>query len=156
MPTEPVVLVIEDDAETRRLMRRVLEDASFGVVTEPSGQRGLAYLAAHGADCALVDYRLLDMDGLSCLREILGARPQLPVIMVTGAGSQEVAVEAMKLGAADYVVKHRSYLRTVPGIVRAALGRRLAEGAGEGRRADRSTPAASEDVRARYQARGII
>ena len=123
MPTEPVVLVIEDDAETRRLMRRVLEDASFGVVTEPSAQRGLAYLAAHGADCALVDYRLLDMDGLSCLREIRGARPQLPVIMGTGAGSQEVAVEAMKLGATDYVVTHRSYLRTVPGIVRAALGR---------------------------------
>ena len=122
MPTEPTVLVIDDDAETRRLMRRVLEEAAFEVVTEPSAERGLAYLAGHAVACVLIDYRLLDMDGLSCLREIRGAHPTLPAIMVTGAGSQEVAVEAMKLGANDYVVKHRAYLRTVPGIVRAEIG----------------------------------
>jgi DNA-binding NtrC family response regulator len=157
MPADATVLVIEDDAETRRLMRRVLEEAAFAVVTEPSGERGLAYLAAHPVDCALVDYRLLDMDGLSCLREIRGSHPQLPTIMVTGAGSQEIAVEAMKLGAADYVVKHRAYLRTVPGIVRAALGRsRLRGAADDGRRAERAVPAAADDVRARYRHHGII
>jgi DNA-binding NtrC family response regulator len=157
MATEPVVLVIEDDAETRRLMRRVLEEAAFAVVTEPSGQRGLAYLAAHPVDCALVDYRLLDMDGLDCLREIRGTHPQLPTIMVTGAGSQEIAVEAMKLGATDYVVKHRAYLRTVPGVVRAALGRsRLREAADDGRRAERPAPTAPDEVRARYRRHGII
>jgi DNA-binding NtrC family response regulator len=157
MPTEPTVLVIEDDAETRRLMRRVLEEAAFTVVTEASAERGLAHLAAQGADCVLVDYRLLDMDGLTCVREIRGARPELPIIMVTGAGSQEVAVEAMKLGASDYVVKHRAYLRTVPGIVRAALGRsRLGDGPGDGRRAGRPVPAAAADVRVRYRAHGII
>jgi DNA-binding NtrC family response regulator len=157
MPTEPTVLVIEDDAETRRLMRRVLEEAAFAVVTEPSGERGLAHLAAHPVDCVLVDYRLLDMDGLNCLREIRGSHPQMPTIMVTGAGSQEVAVEAMKLGATDYVVKHRAYLRTVPGIVRAALGRsRLRGAADDGRRAERSTPAAADDVRTRYRTHGII
>ena len=157
MPTEPTVLVIEDDAETRRLMRRVLEEAAFTVVTEASAERGLAHLSSQGADCVLVDYRLLDMDGLACVREIRGARPELPIIMVTGAGSQEVAVEAMKLGATDYVVKHRAYLRTVPGIVRAALGRsRLGDGAGDARRGGRPTPAAADDVRARYRAHGII
>src|SRR5688572_27449144 len=157
MPTDPSVLVIEDDAETRRLMRRVLEDAGFEVVTEASGQRGLACLAHQPVDCVLVDYRLLDMDGLSCLREIRAGHPHLPAIMVTGAGSQEVAVEAMKLGATDYVVKHRAYLRTVPGIVRAALGRsRLREGHAERARGGRATPAAADEVRERYRRRGII
>jgi len=157
MPTDPTVLVIDDDAETRRLMRRVLEDAAFDVATEPSAERGLSFLASHAVACVLIDYRLLDMDGLSCLREIRGAHPQLPAIMVTGAGSQEVAVEAMKLGANDYVVKHRAYLRTVPGIVRAALGRhRLRDGATGAARAERQTPPAPDDVRARYRHRGII
>src|SRR5581483_10655878 len=65
-----------------------------------------------------------DVDGLACLRELRRLRPDLPVVMVTGSGSEAVAVEAMKLGAADYVVKHATYGHAVPGVVREVLGRR--------------------------------
>ena len=155
MANGPTVLVIEDDAETRRLTRRVLEDAGFAVVAEPSADRALAHLGAHAVDCVLVDYRLLDMDGLTCLREIRRHHPALPTVMVTGAGSQEIAVEAMKLGATDYVVKHRAYLRHVPGVLRAALGRTQLRDTAE-RSARAPSPAVDDDLRARYRRRGII
>src|SRR5207249_795888 len=73
------------------------------------------------------DYRLPDADGLECLREIRQRWPDVPVVVITGAGSEEVAVEAMKLGASDYLVKHGKYLVTVPVVVREALGRRELE-----------------------------
>jgi two-component system response regulator HupR/HoxA len=74
--------------------------------------------------------------------------------MVTGAGSEEIAVEAMKLGATDYVVKHGHYLRLVPGIVREALGRQtLGTVPPPGDPQGAELPAS---VRARYRARGII
>jgi len=75
-------------------------------------------------DCVLLDYRLPDGDGLDCLRKIRQRHPDVPVIIITGAGSEEIAVEAMKLGATDYVVKHGKYVLTVPVVVREALGRR--------------------------------
>ena len=152
----PTILLIEDDAETRRLLARVLQEApeQYEVITQASGRHGLDELEREDVDCVLVDYRLLDMDGLTCLRHIRASHPALPVVMVTGAGSEEIAVEAMKLGATDYVVKHGHYLRLVPGIVREALGRRtLTDVAALGDGPGAELPAS---VRARFRARGII
>lgn len=75
-------------------------------------------------ECGVLDYRLPDADGLTCLRELRGLRGDLPVVIVTGSGSEAVAVDAMKLGAADYVVKHGTFVQVVPRVVREALGRR--------------------------------
>jgi DNA-binding NtrC family response regulator len=150
------ILLIEDDAETRRLLARVLQEAPerYEVVAQASGRHGLGELERLAVDCVLVDYRLIDMDGLACLRHIRASHPTLPVIMVTGAGSEEIAVEAMKLGATDYVVKHGHYLRLVPGIVREALGRQtLGTVPPPGAPHGAELPAS---VRARYRARGII
>jgi two-component system NtrC family response regulator len=150
------ILLIEDDAETRRLLARVLQEApeQYQVLTQASGRHGLDELERHPVDCVLVDYRLIDVDGLTCLRQIRASHPTLPVIMVTGAGSEEIAVEAMKLGATDYVVKHGHYLRLVPGIVREALGRRtLGDVSSFGDTPGAELPAS---VRARFRARGII
>jgi DNA-binding NtrC family response regulator len=120
------ILLIEDDGETARQIVRVLaEPPEAGHVTVARSQReGLAMLDADGADCVLLDYRLPDVDGLSCLRAIRRAHPELPVVMVTGAGSEEVAVEAIQLGAANYLVKHGRWLQAVPVAVRAAVGQR--------------------------------
>ena len=119
------ILVIEDHAETARLLVEALtaEPHAFAATAVSSCRAGIAHLSEHPVDCVLLDYRLPDGDGCKCLRRIRDLRPDLPVILITGAGSEEIAVEAMKLGATDYVVKHGKYLLTVPLVVSEALGR---------------------------------
>jgi len=126
-----------------------------------SARDGLAHLAANPVDCVLLDYRLPDADGLECLRTIRQRHPDLPVVLITGAGSEEVAVEAMKLGASDYLVKHGKYLVTVPVVVREALGRReLERTAAHYRSALRSSRREASrlrrELRERYRLDGII
>ena len=157
------VLLIEDSAETARLLAGALGAGSdpFEVATACSARDGLAHLAAHPVDCVLLDYRLPDADGLECLRTIRQRHPDLPVVVITGAGSEEVAVEAMKLGASDYLVKHGKYLVTVPVVVREALGRReLERTAAHYRSALRSSRREASrlrrELRERYRLDGIM
>ena len=157
------VLLIEDNADTARLITRALHEAveSFEVTSVQSSRAGLEHLARHGADCVLLDYRLPDAEGLESLRHIRQRHPDVPVVLITGAGSEEVAVEAMKLGATDYVVKHGKYLLAVPVVVREALGRReLERTAARYRSALRSTKREvvrlREELRDRYRLDGII
>src|SRR5712691_1068788 len=104
------VLLMEDDPETARLVTGTLSRSDFEVAALASARLGLPYLAEHEVDCVLLDYRLQDADGLECLRSIRAQHTDVPVIMVTAWGSEEVAVEAMKLGASDYIAKHGKYL----------------------------------------------
>jgi len=157
------VLLIEDSAETARLLAGALGAGSdpFEVAAAGSARDGLAHLAANPVDCVLLDYRLPDADGLECLRTIRQRHPDLPVVVITGAGSEEVAVEAMKLGASDYLVKHGKYLVTVPVVVREALGRReLERTAAHYRSALRSSRREASrlrrELRERYRLDGII
>src|SRR5438552_2006340 len=157
------VLLIEDSAETARLLAGALGAGSdpFEVTAAGSARDGLEQLARSQVDCVLLDYRLPDADGLECLRKIRQRDPDLPVIVITGAGSEEVAVEAMKLGASDYLVKHGKYLVTVPVVVREALGRReLARTAARYRSALRSSRREASrlrrELRERYRLDGII
>ncbi len=157
------ILLIEDNAETARLLAR-----AFGVAGDPfevtavySARDGLRHLAEHPVDCVLLDYRLPDADGLESLRQIRHGHPDVPVVMITGAGSEEVAVEAMKLGASDYVVKHGKYLVTVPVVVRETLGRRELELAAARyrsalRSSRREVSRLRRELRERYRLDGII
>jgi len=163
MPMPPTVLLIEDSADTARLISGALHAASghFEVPTASSGRAGMEYLAEHPVDCVLLDYRLPDLDGLECLRRLRHDHPEVPVVMITGAGSEELAVEAMKLGATDYVVKHGKYLVTVPVVVRGALGRRELERTAahcrsELRRSRREVCRLRRELRERYRLDGIV
>jgi DNA-binding NtrC family response regulator len=157
------VLLIEDNPDTARLLTRALEGTSdaFEVTAVFSARAGLEHLAQQPVDCVLLDYRLPDADGLACLRRIRETHRDVPVIVVTGAGSEEVAVEAMKLGATDYLVKHGKYLLALPVKVREALGRReLERAAARYRSALRSTRREvrrlRHELRERYRIDGII
>src|SRR5438132_510376 len=163
MPMPPTVLLIEDSADTARLISGALHAASghFEVPTASSGRAGMEYLAGHPVDCVLLDYRLPDLDGLECLRRLRRDHLEVPVVMITGAGSEELAVEAMKLGATDYVVKHGKYLVTVPVVVRGALGRRELERTAahcrsELRRSRREVCRLRRELRERYRLDGIV
>jgi DNA-binding NtrC family response regulator len=155
------VLLIEDNTDAARLIADTLRNEAFAVTVVSSARTGLERLAAGAIDCVLLDYRLPDADGITCLRKIRQSNPDLPVIIITGAGSEEVAVEAMKLGATDYLVKHGKYLLTVPVVVREALGRcELERAAGRYRTALRSArrelTRLRRELRERYRLEGII
>jgi ActR/RegA family two-component response regulator len=119
------ILIVDDDADTRARLGRTLRESGDGwdVRNAASAKQALELATVADVACVVLDYRLPDSDGLMCLRELRRARPDVPVVMVTGSGSEAVAVEAMKLGAADYVVKHGTYAQVIPGLVREALGR---------------------------------
>ena len=87
-----------------------------------TGREGLERLSAE-IDLILLDYRLPDMDGLEFMRLLRGRGMSTPVIFVTTADSVELAVQAMKLGAEDFVQKQEGYLEVLPLLVREALER---------------------------------
>ncbi|MGF1537612.1 MAG: GAF domain-containing protein [Elainellaceae cyanobacterium] len=114
------VLLIDDSPEDRELYRRYLKrdlDYAYTVIEAGMGEQGLALWQQHQPDVILLDYRLPDLDGLEflarleCLPQMpyfcSPQKPVFPVIMITGQGSEAIAVRAMKAGAQDYLVKGR-------------------------------------------------
>jgi signal transduction histidine kinase/ActR/RegA family two-component response regulator len=122
------VMVVDDNEDHRHLMTRRLSEAGF--VVQPAASAGEALALADQVDLVLLDNRLPGANGI----EVLGALRQRgpSVIMVTGVGSETLAVEALRQGASDYVVKNPGYLAELPGVVeRAWLHRDLEQRAGE-------------------------
>ena len=99
------VLVIDDDAGVRESMRRMLSQAGFTVRVAETGAEGFE-LARDGAfDVVLSDMRMPGLSGLDVLRQLRDVRVDASFIMMTGFGTVDTAVEAMKLGAVDFVQK---------------------------------------------------
>ncbi|HET9678123.1 MAG TPA: ATP-binding protein, partial [Solirubrobacterales bacterium] len=101
------LLIVDDSAEDRALYRRLLRqdgEHSYEFLEAETGEEGLAAAVAEQPDCLLLDYRLPDVDGLEFLSRLEAAQP-IPVIVLTGQGNESVAVEAMKGGALDYLLK---------------------------------------------------
>lgn len=103
MSQRPKVLVADDDRVFRLAMGKALGRLGFPVVEAGSGREAITALRESGAEVALLDLQLGDMDGLDVLRATVGRRP--PVIVVTGHGTIPAAVEAMRLGAVNFVQK---------------------------------------------------
>ncbi len=119
------VLIIDDSADDRLLAIRELK-REFRVVQidEVSNPNGLADALAHGNfDVVVTDYQLLWNDGLTILRTLKQRYPDRPVVMFTSSGSQEVAVEGMKLGLDDYVLKSANHYTRLATAVRIAVER---------------------------------
>ena len=99
------ILVVDDEEGVRWALRKALEQADFRVDLAVDGPAGLLAAGDPDVDLVLLDVRLPGQDGLDVLREICKRRPDLPVVMMTAYGTLQVAVEAMKLGAYDYIGK---------------------------------------------------
>jgi two-component system response regulator HydG len=105
MPIEPTILLVDDDERLRRAATKVLADAGYQVISASSGREALAALRDHSVALALCDLRLPDLDGIALLQEARRLQPEVEVVMITGFGSVEKAVEAMRLGAYDFIEK---------------------------------------------------
>ncbi len=108
--TERTVLIVEDNPEDTEMYRRFLlrdRDYQYAIVAAKSGQQGLALWQQQQPDVVLLDYRLPDLDGLEFIAamQAQAQQPVLPVIVVTGQGNESIAVQAIKAGAQDYLVK---------------------------------------------------
>src|SRR6185312_10818682 len=99
------LLIVEDEARMRRLLEMQLAGAGHQVTAAASAEEGLARLNDGSADLVITDLRLPGMDGLGFLQAVKREHAALPVIVMTAHGTVETAVEAMKAGAADYLLK---------------------------------------------------
>lgn len=104
------LLVVDDTPEDREVLARIFSSdpkAGYEVLEASDAASCFAALAARkDVDCLLLDYSMPGRDGLQLLQDLLDQYPQIPIVMVTGHGSEGIAVDALKLGAQDYVVKN--------------------------------------------------
>jgi PAS domain S-box-containing protein len=120
------ILYIEDDPGLARLVQKRLGKRGYTVDIASDGEEGLTKYQAGSYDLLFVDQTLPVYDGLEVIR-ILGSNGSLPpTVMITGTGDERVAVEAMKLGAADYIVKdvEGGYLELLPSVIEKMLQQR--------------------------------
>ncbi|MEW5763010.1 MAG: sigma-54 dependent transcriptional regulator [Bacillota bacterium] len=99
------ILVIDDEEEMRWALTKALAQEGYGVVGAGTARQGLEILRTKAPALVLLDLKLPDMDGLDVLRLVKESYPGLPVIMITGYGTIETAVQALKRGAAGYITK---------------------------------------------------
>ena len=99
------ILAIDDERNIRRLIKNELGLEGFDVTTAKSGEDGLKVIEKRAFDVMLLDIRLPEMDGMEVLRRVRTRTPRPEVIMITGHGDIQTAVESMKLGARDYITK---------------------------------------------------
>ena len=131
----PAVLIVDDEAGVRSALRGVLEDEGYVVEAVDSGEACLERVAGHTFDVIILDIWLPGVDGLDTLTTLRERRVDAQVVMISGHGSIEAAVRAIKLGAFDFIEKPLSLEKTVL-VVRNALRQRRLEVENRALRAD--------------------
>ena len=124
------ILYMEDDEGLARLFQKRLQREGYLVDLARDGQAGLERYAAGQYDVVALDHSMPVYDGLQVIRLLAERGPLPPIIMITGTGNERLAVEALKLGASDYIVKDvaQGYLDLLPAVISKVLEqRRLAE-----------------------------
>ena len=101
----PVLLVIDDDAAILHGFRRVFRGPKVTLLTAATAEEGLDLVSQRRPDAVLLDVHLPDLSGLEAFRRIQQVDARIPVIFITGHGTTDTAIEAMKLGAYDYLLK---------------------------------------------------
>jgi nitrogen regulation protein NR(I) len=105
MDSKPKILLIEDDENIASSLQLVLGSEGLHVVVEGRGDSGLARAREETFDVVITDLKLPGLNGLELVQQLHRAQPHLPIILMTAHGTSEIAIEATKLGAYEYVVK---------------------------------------------------
>ncbi|MBP6870415.1 MAG: PAS domain S-box protein [Bacteroidales bacterium] len=126
METQVRILHIDDNLHDRQLVLDAFGELSeqFHIIEADSREKFENYLKHESFDLVLSDFNILGFDGFKVLEIVKEKNPDIPVIIVTGTGSEEIAVQAMKMGADDYVIKTASHIRNLLPTVRNVLEKR--------------------------------
>ena len=102
---KPIILIIDDDTSLRRVLEYNLQEAGYAVATAASGEEGLRLFDEVSPNLVISDMKMPGMDGMQVLKAIKERSAETLVIMITAFGTVDIAVEAMKSGAYDYITK---------------------------------------------------
>ncbi len=115
------ILVVDDDPGLLRLLEKALTREGFRTVAAPSGLEAVAWLSQNTAALMLLDLKLPDMDGKELINQLTRLGRGVPFITITGQGDERAAVDMMKRGALDYLVKDVKFIEMLPTVVRRAI-----------------------------------
>jgi K+-sensing histidine kinase KdpD len=112
------ILVVEDDTGLQYLIKTKLEDENYNILTAVSGADAIEHIRSNNIFLMLLDYKLADITGKELLKQLSDENIEIPFIFMTGFGDERIAVEIMKLGAREYLVKSGEFLNQIPLIVK--------------------------------------
>lgn len=124
MPAIIKILIIDDNPDDRENYIRALKkipDRTYNYVEASDGMSGIKEITTQPFDCILLDYSLPAMNGIEVLKNIRNLHPFLPVILLTGQGNELIAVEAIKEGAYDYLIKSQVNSEKLNNIIKVAI-----------------------------------
>jgi PAS domain S-box-containing protein len=128
LKTGATLLVVDDDRGLLRLAAKALEREGFSVATAATGPEAIAWLKASQPDLLLLDLKLEDFDARQLIRQLSDLKRLPPFLIITGQGDERVAVELMKSGARDYLVKGAGFLEVLPSVAARVLAQIEQEG----------------------------
>ena len=121
--TSATLLIIDDDEVVRASLAAYLEDSGFSILQASNGLQGLQVFEQEQPDLIICDLRMPQMGGLELIRQVTQQSAITPVIVISGAGVMSDVVEALRLGAADYLIKPLEDLAVLEHSVHRALDR---------------------------------
>lgn len=151
-PSAATILIVDDDAGLVRLIEKALRREGFETAKASSGLGALVWVEQHHADLMLLDLKLHDVEAPELILRLQQLPLVPPFVVITGQGDERVAVDMMKRGALDYLVKDGQFLELLPQVVRRTLAeadkdRRLAAAEEALRRSERNLAKAQEIAR---------
>src|SRR4051812_40214774 len=105
LPEKKQVLIVDDEPNLRKILAAQLSRDGYDVLLAEDGEQGLSLLREHHIDLVITDLKMPKVDGMTLLRHALAEHAELPIVMITAHGTVDTAVEALKLGAFDYLTK---------------------------------------------------
>lgn len=120
---KPLILVVDDEPDIRELIKDILEDESYEVRIAADGQEAQQIFNEQQPDLILLDIWMPDIDGISLLKEFKQQNKNITIVMMSGHGTIETAVEATRLGASDFIEKPLSTAKLLRGVEQALENR---------------------------------
>jgi len=153
--TALLIFIVDDDRGMLRLIEKTLQREGFATATAASARDAIEWLQTNRPPLMLLDLKLQDMEGKEIINHLAEVGTSVPFIVITGQGDERVAVEMMKRGALDYLVKDVQFQEFVPTVVRRALDqldrdRRLTAAEGERERLQQQLLEIGERERRRF------
>ncbi len=152
------ILYVEDDASMAALVQKKLRRTGYEIQCAETGADALEMWDSHVFDVLLLDHGLPDMTGLEVIHTFSRRGPIPPIVMITAAGDEKVAVQALKLGASDYVVKDVNlvFLELLPSAIEQALARQRLQKEKQRAKAELEEAYASLEVRVQEATRDLL